>query len=517
MILRLVMLWLLVGAGARADYFNFRGDPGKDNPMDSNEAGSAVGAGFGAVRVPLERGAMKENWKSWVKTDVKAPGAKVELPGGSMGNAVKIIERAGPALDHAGWLSTAAGEVSTGRFSQGLFTAMNGITKVAVTGIASAVGASFGSVGGPAGTVAGGVSAGYASSQAYDAYVGEHFNTIKENLGKREDAAQMRALASDKMDLGSDPEKKLAETHAKYLEFVKARNEKEKAETAEAEKKRATDALAAEKAKQEAEKAKQEAAKKLAEKQAAEAAQRAAKQKAEGEAARARLQQAVADSKWDGTADYACTKFWLFLAAPVEKVSVGRTDPKSDRTEKVTVQMELKIKDEEKKAKEAFLIRGTSFAHEIVREKDWYGSTGRFRITGSFNRDFTKITTLTVSYEVDPIRVRDEGLPELEADKSWSATLTDIPLTSAKGDPDITFSAEMDTRTRKMPAGVSIAQVEHKEAIIQHQYTRLTSADGSKTPTAVIRTTTGPVDLSLPRSNASIEVEIRKRRNDGVK
>jgi len=40
-------------------------------------------------------------------------------------------------------------------------------------------------------------------------------------------AAQIGGLASDKMELGSDPDKVLAETHAKYLEFIKAKKEKE--------------------------------------------------------------------------------------------------------------------------------------------------------------------------------------------------------------------------------------------------------------------------------------------------
>jgi len=219
---------------ARADYFNFKGDPSKNNPMDSNEGGAATGAALGSAKSGLEQGALNAQSGAW-KT-MKGGGSSASI-GNQLGirdtlkAGAAIIDKAGPLTDHAGWLSTTAGEVSEGHYSQGLFTAMNGIAKVAATGIAATVGTSFGALGGPAGAVAGGVGAGYAAGQAYDETAGKLFEAIKGNLGKREDAAQIGGLASDKMELGSDPDKVLAETHAKYLEFIKAKKEKEQIET----------------------------------------------------------------------------------------------------------------------------------------------------------------------------------------------------------------------------------------------------------------------------------------------
>jgi hypothetical protein len=114
--------------------------------------------------------------------------------------------------------------------------------------------------------VAAGAASGYAASELWDKTIGEEFKWLKEDLGKHEDAAQMRGLASDKMNLGSDPDKVLADTHAKYLEFIKARKDKEKADAD----KKVADA-------------------KTAAAQQPAAAQTAARQKAESEAAAKKL------------------------------------------------------------------------------------------------------------------------------------------------------------------------------------------------------------------------------------
>jgi hypothetical protein len=279
---RLCFLLLALSLSARADYFNFKGDPTKDNPMDSNEGGTAVGTTLGLAKAALEHGAMKENWKTWVNFEgTSATGEKLLPPGGVMGSAAKILDKAGPVIDHAGWMSTTAGEVAEGHFTQGLLTAMNGIAKSAATGIASTIGASVGSLGGPAGTVAGGAAAGYAASTAWDATIGDDFEKMKKDLGRKEDAAQIRGLASDKMDLGSDPDKTLAETHAKYLAFIQARKDKEKAD---ADQKIAVAQAA-------------EAAKQLAATKAAEAAKAAAAAKLAAEAKAAADAKKLADAK----------------------------------------------------------------------------------------------------------------------------------------------------------------------------------------------------------------------------
>jgi len=259
---KLCLLVLALSISARADYFNFKGDPSKDNPMDSNEGGAATGAVLGSAKAGLEQGALNAQSGAWKTMKGGGSSASISTQLGirdALKGGAEIIDKAGPLVDHAGWLSTTAGEVSEGHYSQGLFTAMNGIAKVAATGIASTVGASFGALGGPAGAVAGGVGAGYAAGQVFDATAGKLFEAIKGDLGKREDAAQLKGLASDKMELGSDPDKVLAETHAKYLEFLKAKKEKDQLEAD----RQLADAKAAASAKLAAD-AKAAAAKKLA-------------------------------------------------------------------------------------------------------------------------------------------------------------------------------------------------------------------------------------------------------------
>jgi hypothetical protein len=276
---KLCFLLLALSISARADYFNFKGDPSKDNPMDSNEGGAVTGAGLGSAKAGLEQAAMNTHSGAWKTLNGGGSSASIGAQLGirdALKGGANIIDQAGPLIDHAGWLSTTAGEVSEGHFTQGLFTAMNGIAKVAATGIASTVGASFGGLGGPAGAVAGGVGAGYAAGQAYDETAGKLFGALKEDLGMREDAAQMRGLASDKMGLGSDPDKVLAETHAKYLEFVQARKDKEKAEAA----KKIAEGKAAEAAKTLAETKAAEIAKLAGEAKAAAAAKKLAEAKA---------------------------------------------------------------------------------------------------------------------------------------------------------------------------------------------------------------------------------------------
>lgn len=276
-----LLLALALLPGARADFFNFRGNPGKDNPMDSNEGGAATGAATGSAKAGLEQAARNAQSSAW--RSLKGGGSSASI-GNQLGvrDALKggaaLLDKAGPLVDHAGWASTAAGEVSTGHFTQGLFTMMNGLAKAAATGIASSVGATVGVAGGPAGAVAGGVGAGYAASQVYDATAGKLFDTLKGDLGKKEDAAQMRTLASDKMNLGADPDKTLAETHAKYQEFPRAKKEQEKLEADRrlAEAKAAADAKAAGEARRQAEARAAAEAKKLADAQAAAAARVAA-------------------------------------------------------------------------------------------------------------------------------------------------------------------------------------------------------------------------------------------------
>lgn len=330
-------------------------------------------------------------------------------------------------------------------------------------------------------------------------------------------------VADGKRDLGLDPIKKLGESDAQEQELARARLAQERAE---AERKLAA-ASAAEAARQEAarqeaarqeavrqEIARQEAAQKLAEQKAAEAAAaaRIAQQKAESEAIRVKLPEAVADSKWDGTAEYACTEFWVYLAAPVQFDSVGHARPADDWSKTVGETMELKYADKERRGGECFLIRGTSFEHEFKRERDWYGATGTYRVAGTLNPDMTMITSLTVSYRVDPIRVKNsEGNLEREKDKFWTATITNIPRTTDERN-EYSYTLKMDTEKLQLPQGSAVSQSEFVETDTYYVYSTVRASDDRKTLTETIKTNAGPWKINQPGANVDIDIAIKKRK-----
>lgn len=493
----LCFLLLVLGTSARADYFNFKGDPAKNNPLDSNEGGSVVGVTLSGTQAGLVKGAANAQAGAW-KT-FKGGGSSASIGQqlairDTLKGGVAIIEKAGPAIDHVPWMSTAAGEVSTGHYTQGLFTAMNGIAKAAATGIATTVGATFGSAGGPVGAVAGGTSAGYATAWGYDATAGKLFEAIKNNLGAREDAAQIKGLASDKMGLGYDPDKTLAETHAKYQEFVQARKDKEKAEAD----KKTAEAKAA------------EAANKLAETKAAEAA----RQKAAGEAARQRLKETIADSKWESTANLTCTGFSVFLSAPVQFDSTGHARPADDWHKTVSENMDLEIKDKEKRGEDCFLIKGTGFDYEFQREREWYGLTAHYRISGVLAKDLSAITSLTVSCRMDALHYKNsDGNLEREKEKSWSATILNIPADAENDDPrEHNYQTSLDTETLKLPKECRVTQTEFVETDTYYVYSLVHASDEKTTLTETIRTTAGTWDVTRPGSNIVINITIKKRK-----
>lgn len=337
-------------------------------------------------------------------------------------------------------------------------------------------------------------------------------------------------VADAKRELGLDPIKKLGESDAQEQELARARLAQEQAlaqarqerEKAEAERKLAA-ASAAEAAKQEAarqeaarqEVVRQEAAQKLAEQKAAEAAEavRIAKQKAESEAIRVKIPEAVADSKWDGTAEYACAEFWVYLAAPVQFDSVGHARPADDWNKTVGETMELKYADKEKQSGECFQIRGRSFEHEFKRERDWYGATGTYRVAGTLNPDMTMITSLTVSYRVDPIRVKNsEGNMEREKDKRWTATITNIPRTNDNNGNEFSFALKMDTEKLQLPQGSAVSQSEFVETDTYYVYSTVRASDDRKTLTETIKTNAGPWKINQPGSNVDIDIAIKKRK-----
>jgi hypothetical protein len=316
-------------------------------------------------------------------------------------------------------------------------------------------------------------------------------------------------MADSERELGRDPIKKLGEADDREQELARARLAQERAE---AERKLA-EASAAEAARIEA--ARQEAARKLAEQKAAEAAEaaRVAKQKAESEAVRVTIPAAVADAKPNSTAEYACAEFWVYLAAPVQFDSVGHARPADDWNKTVGETMELKYAEKDKRGGECFPIRGRSFEHEFKRERDWYGATGTYRVTGTLNLDLTMITSLTVSYRVDPIRLKDgEGNLEREKDKHWTATITNIPRTADKDGNEYAFALKMDPEKLQLPPGSAVAQSEFVETDTFHVYATARAGDARKTPTETIRTSAGPWSMARPGSGLDIEITIKKRK-----
>jgi hypothetical protein len=490
-IMRPLLLALLLVAVpfARADFFNFKGDPTKKNPMDTNEGGAATAGALGGTQIGLTQTSLQAQASSWRTLkgggSSQAIGQQLAIRD-SLKNAASSIENVGPVLDHLPWASTAAGEVATGHYTQGLLTAMNGLAKATTTGLATAVGGVAGSVCGPVGTLAGGVGANYVSSTVYDATAGKLFDAVKDRLGGQEDANQIRGIASDKMDLGSNPDQTLDETHAKYQAFVQARKDKEKAD---AEKKQA-EAVAAEANKQ-AELAAADAARK----QAADAA----KQKSEATAARQRLQDAVTASKWDPTAQFACTEFKVELGSTVQTDKTG-FGVSPDTHERQYRRTGVEIPDSDKHEGDCFWVKNYTFDYSFQRD------TVRYRITGTLAKDMSKIETITISFENPSVKKNDRGNVTREIELAWDITLTGVRL-----DPidEGVYECNMSTHVNAAK-GWKVAQSHYDYSDTYYNYT-LVYETKQEVLESTMKVVESQWDMSHPESLVTLSLKVKKR------
>jgi hypothetical protein len=490
-IMRPLLLALLLVAVpfARADFFNFKGDPTKKNPMDTNEGGAATAGALGGTQIGLTQTSLQAQASSWRTFkgggSSQAIGQQLAIRD-SLKNAASSIENVGPVLDHLPWASTAAGEVATGHYTQGLLTAMNGLAKATTTGLATAVGGVAGSVCGPVGALAGGVGANYVSSTVYDATAGKLFDAVKDRLGGQEDANQIRGIASDKMDLGSNPDQTLDETHAKYQAFVQARKDKEKAD---AEKKQA-EAVAAEANKQ-AELAAADAARK----QAADAA----KQKSEATAARQRLQDAVTASKWDPTAQFACTEFMVELGSTVQSDKTGfGVSPNTHEQQYRRTGVE--IPDSDKHEGDCFWVKNYTFDYSFQRD------TARYRITGTLAKDMSKIETITISFENPSVEKNDRGNVTRETELAWDITLTGVRL-----DPidEGVYECNMSTHVNAAK-GWKVAQSHYDYSDTYYNYT-LVYETKQEVLESTMKVVESQWDMSHPESLVTLRLKVKKR------
>ena len=485
----LLALLLVAVPFARADFFNFKGDPTKKNPMDTNEGGAATSVAVGGTQIGLTQTSLQAQASSWRTFkgggSSQAIGQQLAIRD-SLKNAASSIENVGPVLDHLPWASTAAGEVATGHYSQGLFTAMNGLAKATTTGLATAVGGVAGSIYGPVGTLAGGVGANYVSSTVYDATAGKLFDAVKDRLGGQEDANQIRGIASDKMDLGSNPDQTLDETHAKYQAFVQARKDKEKAD---AEKKQA-EAVAAEANKQAG-----LAAADAARKQAADAA----KQKSEATAARQRLQDAVTASKWDPTAQFACTEFMVELGSTVQSDKTG-FGVSPDTHEQRYRRTGFEIPDSDKHEGDCFWVKNYTFDHSFQRD------TVRYRITGTLAKDMSKIETITISFENPSVEKNDTGNVTREIENAWDITLTGVRL-----DPidEGVYECNMSTHVNAAK-GWKVAQSHYDYSDTYYNYT-LVYETKQEVLESTMKVVESQWDMSHPESLVTLRLKVKKR------
>jgi len=203
--------------------------------LNSNEGGTMISIVKDTTDTALGNSAIAQNSAAWRSNKMGASsstvGGHLEIRDGLKG-ASDILNKGGVLIDHAGYASTAAGEIAEGNYTQGFITIADGLGKSVVTGIASATGASFGSLLGPAGTVGGGAAAGYTAGWAWDKTFGRLNAAIKDGLGVQEDKARFRELAGPKM-LGMTPEK----IHENWLAYKKQLDEKKNLAAKEKEKK----------------------------------------------------------------------------------------------------------------------------------------------------------------------------------------------------------------------------------------------------------------------------------------
>jgi hypothetical protein len=288
------------------------------------------------------------------------------------------------------------------------------------------------------------------------------------------------------MDLGSNPDQTLDETHAKYQAFVQARKDKEKAD---AEKKQA-EAVAAEANKQ-AELAAADAARK----QAADAA----KQKSEATAARQRLQDAVTASKWDPTAQFACTEFMVELGSTVQSDKTGfGVSPNTHEQQYRRTGVE--IPDSDKHEGDCFWVKNYTFDYSFQRD------TARYRITGTLAKDMSKIETITISFENPSVEKNDRGNVTRETELAWDITLTGVRL-----DPidEGVYECNMSTHVNAAK-GWKVAQSHYDYSDTYYNYT-LVYETKQEVLESTMKVVESQWDMSHPESLVTLRLKVKKR------
>ncbi|MEI8243919.1 MAG: hypothetical protein WCI17_11670 [bacterium] len=256
--------------------------------LNSNEGGTVISVTKDGVGAGLEGAAMGHHQAAWQGSKGGASsqtiGNHLEVRDG-LKNAGKILDVGGKLIDHAGWSSTAAGEVAGGQYGQAVITTIDGLGKWGAQLVGGVLGGAAGgaagtAVGGPAGTAAGayvGSTGGsYAAGAIWDATLGKLTGAIKEKITDKQTMNQITSQWGPKIPAGSTPES----IHAAWLEWKAKYDADQKAAAEKAAAEKAAAAKAAEKA---------AIAKAAAEKAAAEkaAADKAAEEKCASEKAAA--------------------------------------------------------------------------------------------------------------------------------------------------------------------------------------------------------------------------------------
>jgi len=195
-----------------------------NDTVNSNEFGTMISGTKDATDQALNKAIAARQGAAWRGNKM---GAASSSTAGhlqirdSLKNASNQLNKGGVLIDHAGYASTAAGEIVEGNYAQGFITIADGLGKVVVSGIGAAAGASFGSLGGPVGTVAGGAAGNYVGSNIWDRTVGKWTGAMKVGLSNQEAKRQFREMAGPKM-LGQTADK-IHEAYAKYNKELDAK------------------------------------------------------------------------------------------------------------------------------------------------------------------------------------------------------------------------------------------------------------------------------------------------------
>lgn len=170
--------------------------------LNSNEGGTLVSVIKDTTDHGLNTVSLAHQGTAWRGNKL---GASSSTVGGHLSardglkRASNLLNKGGVLIDHAGYASTAAGELMEGNYAQGFITIVDGMGKALVSGAGASIGGSFGSLAGPAGTIGGGAAGGYAGSNLWDATIGSKVGDLKKGLSEQEAKRQFRLMSGPKM------------------------------------------------------------------------------------------------------------------------------------------------------------------------------------------------------------------------------------------------------------------------------------------------------------------------------